>query len=70
MEEVKKQNNRNIWPLFFISLAILLLIIHLAIQIIETNKPAEETSINKQSFPESSTEPIKADSIWHNTEFN
>jgi hypothetical protein len=69
MEEIKKQHIRKILPLIFISVAILMLVIHLVIQIIETNNPAEETSINQRAFPEISAESIKADSIWHNTEF-
>lgn len=69
MEKVKKQNMRNILLLVFISIAILMLVIHLVIQMIETNAPYEEITLNKQPFPESPAKNIKTDSIWHNTEF-
>lgn len=67
MEEVKKQNNRNVLPLIFISMAILLLVIHLVIQMIETHK--SENEITKKELSKDPVETVKTDSIWKGTEF-
>ncbi len=67
MEKVKKI--RNILPLIFICIAILLLIIHLGTQMIETNKSKIEITNKYLQWTEKPVEFLKMDSIWNGTEF-
>ncbi|MFO7830045.1 MAG: hypothetical protein R6V23_15580 [Bacteroidales bacterium] len=69
MEEVKKQNNRNILPLIFIGMAMLLLVSHLTIQMIETHKSENEITKKDLQLPKDPVESLKPDSIWNGTEF-
>jgi|GEM_PF-6250381 len=69
MEEVNKQKTRNILPSIFICMAILLLIIHLAVQLLETNKSEKEITNKDLQWPEKPVESLKPDSIWEGTEF-
>ena len=69
MEEVKKQKTHNILPLIFICIAILMLIIHLGTQMIETNKSEKEITNKDLQWPKNPVESLKSDSIWNGTEF-
>lgn len=56
-------------PLIFIGMVILLLVIHLVIQMIETHKFENEITKKDLHLVKDSPESVEPDSTWNGTEF-
>lgn len=69
MAKVRTNKAGNKFKLVLIIAALLMLVSHLAKQLIDSNKPKKEIMLNELSEPDSSTYQQPVDSIWHHTEF-